>query len=122
MTVKIVKRPSWSEQVKETIDYLKKKNYKDGDRLTKVGQLKELLGILNISMHGWNQWFHTAAMEEFDEEQLTKLCNKLNEKVRTFLEMDYKYTKEMEDRMKKKHEEEQKCAQPTQPPKQIYVA
>jgi len=118
----IVARPSWSKQVKDTIDYLKKKKYEKGDRLAKVGQLKELLGILGISMQGWNQWFRTSAMEEFSEKRLSKLCNDLRKPVLDFLEVDHEYTKEMEDKKKKECKEHQKHAQPAQPLNDFYVA
>lgn len=110
----IVARPPWSKQVKDTIDYLKKKKYEEGDRLVKANELRELLHILGMSMHGWNQWFHSTVMEEFDEKQLTALCVRLSNFVKAFLVMDYEYTKDMEDKRKK----ERKKKAPMQKPKE----
>jgi len=126
MSAVIVKRQLWSDRVKEIMDYLKKKDYKKGDRLVKVGDLKELFNILGTSMAGWIQWLDSPIMEEFTEDKLTLLCNELRDNILPFLATDHVWTKDMEDKKAKQREKACKecgtCTETTPANKQYYVA
>jgi len=47
-------------------------------------------------------------MEEFDEKQLTGLCNRFRERIISFLCLDREYTEYMEDKRKKEKKKKQK--------------
>jgi len=90
----------WIQLIDRTMKHIETADVKD-PKLALIFSIQRLLSVVNSSVNGWNKWVMTGILDELKEDEIQEIYDSMKTFTLQFLELDKKWTKKVDKKMKK---------------------